>query len=160
VKLYRPHIPLSVRILVATRQCYVAGFNPPARNEGESLASLLTRQLAALAIIWHCHVPDLRLDHHPALALRERRGEGKKTIYKPTANDPGHLFYRPHGAQFEGSHDVKTRIRGDNGQYSDLTLIKRERRRAKKKAGKSKPKRKWGSRPFRSASRWPKRLKK
>ena len=85
------------------------------------------------------------------------------TYYIPDANDPEHLFYRPHGAQFAGSHDVKTRIRGDHGQFSDLALIKRERRRQKKatpakrdftfRTNKSKLKRKWPKRK----TNWPKR---
>jgi hypothetical protein len=99
-----------------------------------------------LADAFGCEVSELRLDHDPPLALRpqERRGLGRKTYYTPDANDPEHLFYRPHGAQHAASHDVKTRIRGEHGQFSDIAMIKRQRRRerpAKRKA-------KIPSRPF------------
>jgi hypothetical protein len=39
------------------------------------------------------------------------------------------LNYLPHRTEFEESHDVKTRIRGPHGQFSDVALIKRQRRR-------------------------------
>jgi hypothetical protein len=69
---------------------------------------------------------------------------GEIWVYEPDANDPEYLVYRPHGAQHAGSHDVKTRIRGEHGQFSDIAMIKRQRRRerpAKRKA-------KIPSRPF------------
>lgn len=156
--LYRPHISLSVRVLVATRQNYEMGANPPAREEGEPLSSLLARQLVSLARLIGCEVSDLRLDHDPALAARQRCGTGKATIYTPPANSPDHLNYRPHGAQFAGSHDVKTRIRGDHGQHPDRVLIKKAKRlergpRPKRPSGfkKSAVKRPWPSRPFPSS---------
>jgi hypothetical protein len=158
-RLFRPTIPVEVKCLVALRQVADPDLNaaPEAilaaeRNRGALLA-LLLRMLAEML---GCTVKDLRLDHNPPLGARQRKGEGKKTIYDPPANSPAHLAYRPHGTQFDGSHDVKTRIRGDHGQYSDIVLVKRERRRQKKK---QKKRRKWSSRPLRSASRWPKSRK-
>lgn len=147
-RLFRPHVPVAVRQTVATRQLGDAIFVQRLhRNEGESASAHLARLLSALAGKLGCAIEDLRLDHDPPLAMRPqfRRGLGKKTYYEPDANDPKHLFYRPHGTQFEGSHDVKTRIRGDHGQYSDVVLIKRARRQERKvnfisSADKSKPK--------------------
>lgn len=165
-RLYRPHIPLSVRIKVVARQLGQLGLselvqttNKTTGTWGEELHILLSHFAAASGYT----LKDLRLDHDPALGTRRRWGEGTDTIYFPDANDPGHLNYRPHGTEFDGSHDVKTRIRGDNGQYSDLMLIKRERRRQKKAAPTSEsgvktrmPKRKWAKRKLQSASRWAK----
>ena len=141
-RLYRPHIPLSVRCKVAERQL-LQGFErlnakvvTATRSYGERLAVLL----AALAADFSCEVSDLRLDHDPPLGARQIVPAGRvipgcwlntfgvPVRYEPDANDPDHLFYRPHGAQFQGSHDVKTRIRGDHGQYPDRVLIKKMRR--------------------------------
>jgi hypothetical protein len=52
------------------------------------------------------------------------------------------LVYLP-----EDDHDIETRVRGQHGQYSDLALA-RKRKRAERK--RTKPKRRWQSRP------WPK----
>lgn len=135
-RLYRPHIPLSVRVKVAERQAaakpnegwrfYVAtGWNPK-MHFGKRLKVLLE----VLAQQFRCTVANLRLDHDPALGARpkHRRGLGKKTYYVPDANDPDHLFYRPHGPEFDGSHLIKTNVRGDHGQHPDRVLIKKQRR--------------------------------
>lgn len=156
-RLYRPHIPLSVRYAVAARQ-----LNWPVNDDLSRLAGygeMLKLLLPELADKLGCEVSDLRLDHDPALGTRPKRGEGKRTVYEPAANDPEHLKYRPHGAQFDDSHDIKTRVRGPHGQFSDIALIKRERRRERKAADAKDPKKK---RPkWRSAQkgkyRWPKR---
>lgn len=179
-RLYRPHIPLKVRLKVIKRQIAqragdgmllaieAAARRSNPRNVGfiPTDAIYLDALLVALSEIIGCEVSELRLDHDPALGARKKTGEGKRTVYDPPANDPDHLFYRPHGAQHEGSHDVKTRIRGDHGQYSDIVLIKRQRRReraavnetVKKKRpdlrkssahnGTHKPKTKWAKRTF------------
>ena len=167
--LYRPHIPLKVRCHVAERQlaayptiqCLHLVVDWDQTTDRARLESALTLLARAIG----CEIKDLRLDHEPALALRpqERRGLGKKTYYLPDANDPEYLAYRPHGAQFDGSHDVKTRLRGDHGQFSDIALIKRQRRRERpakpkraisnaskfpKSPSRIKQKTKWPSRPF------------
>jgi hypothetical protein len=167
--LYRPAIPLEVKLRVVLRQ--LGEMFPDdviaIAKKNRCLARQLNGSLAMLASNLGCEVKDLRLDHDPALATRpqERRGLGKKTYYVPDANDPEFMKYRPHGAQFEGSHDVKTRIRGDHGQFSDIALIKRQRRRERppkpkrpipgkgfeKKTSRmvlTKPKSKWAKRPF------------
>lgn len=161
-RLYRPHIPLEVRCRVAMADILKAGGNPfpHSRRDRESLAGFLARLLEVLAGLRKCTVQDLRLDHDPPLGARPQHRRGDETLYTPDANDPEHLAYRPHGAEFDGSHDVKTRIRGDHGQFSDIALIKRERRRERKledvKSGKKKRsvwhsgKTRWPKRPMRS----------
>lgn len=173
-RLYRPHIPLKIRVQVAERQLRAipeqSAIVETIEETTETWSEQLHHLLLYLARALGCEVSELRLDHDPPLALRpqERRGLSKKVFYTPDANDPDHLFYRPHGAQHDGSHDVKTRIRGDHGQYSDIVLIKRQRRRDRAAAivnetvkknrqkmrsgfahnGKHKSKSKWASRPF------------
>lgn len=160
-RLYRPHIPLDIRVIVAARQIrkidptdpclyglglqYARDFpGDPTVKFGKKLAILL-RQLAKLL---GCEVSDLRLDHDPALGARprHRRGLNPRTFYTPDANDPEHLLYRPHGPEFDGSHLIKTNVRGDHGQHPDRVLIKKERRRQRAEAGDLEPK----------ASRFPK----
>lgn len=107
--------------------------NPPISFAGTPewpLGCRLDFLLRLLAKQIGCDLSDLRLDHDPPLAARpkERRGLGKKTYYVPDANDPDHLFYRPHGPEFEGSHLIKTNVRGDHGQHPDRVLIKKQRR--------------------------------
>ena len=131
-RLYRPPIPLEVKCRVVLAQLGEMFPDDVIEAYRRRLRVLLTTKLAALATLFECEMSELRLDHDPALALRVQRAFGKKVRYVPDANDPEYLFYRPHGAQFTGSHDVKTRIRGDHGQFSDVALIKRERRRQRR----------------------------
>lgn len=169
-KLYRPPIPIETKLAVACRQLgnspWIVAASVAEAKKRRLLAHTLETALAVLAERLRCDVRDLRLDHDPPLGDRDKTGEGKSTAYDPPANDPDHLSYRPHGAQFDGSHDVKTRIRGERGQYSDLARIKRRRRRErgehareiaagkpKRRLKRKKPKR--GRRRIRSASRWP-----
>ncbi len=170
-KLYRPHIPLSVRCEVAERQMEKAVKCLPTNEHGIIYRDLPARTykmkdrldaaLFHLARILGCEVKDLRLDHDPPLGARpkHRRGLGKKTFYIPDANDPDHLFYRPHGPEHEGSHLIKTNVRGDHGQHPDRVLIKKQRRlesppRAKKTTRLSTSRKipnahnPWPSRPF------------
>jgi len=160
-KLYRPSIPVEVRCRVALRQLGEMWVDKAVEARRGHLGAYLKDLLANLSDLLGCTPADLRLDHDPPLALRpqERRGLGKKTYYTPDANDPEHLLYRPHGTQFAGSHDVKTRIRGEHGQFSDIVLIKRARRQEKKKRGKISPKAKIRSRSgfAKGKTGWPKR---
>jgi hypothetical protein len=170
-RLYRPHIPLAVRVKVAGRDCYRAGINPPAREAREPLGNFLKRLLVALSAAIGCEVSELRLDHDPALGARAQVPDksprkdagwsnsfGVPMRYEPPANDPDHLFYRPHGVQFSGSHDVKTRIRGDHGQHSDIALIKKMRRIEKgPKPKRGPPMKSGGFRTTKMKPKWPKR---
>lgn len=155
-RLYRPHIPLEVRCRVALRQLGEM-WPDECLAVWPSKKQMLDGLLARLAPLLGCEVKDLRLDHDPALATRQqfKNGRGEIVRYVPAANDPEHLFYRPHGPQFAGSHLIKTNVRGDHGQHPDRVLIKRERRRLKKahsgahkKGRKMAKRRKWPSRPL------------
>jgi hypothetical protein len=158
-RLYRPTISLSVKCAVAKRQLEASGINPISTQK---LSTFLFLALDALARVWSCDRRDLRLDHDPPLGARCRSGEGKQTVYAPPANDPDHLFYRPHGPEFAGSHLIKTNCRGDHGQHPDRVLIKKMRRiergpQPKRPHSLNKnpkaPKPKWPSRPFPSKGR-------
>lgn len=131
MRLPRPHIPLGVRLQVAQRQLLAADVNifQHARREDEALGGMLARLLDILKTAYYAE--HLQLDHDPALALRKfNKRTGK---YKPDANDPAYLKYRP-----TDDHRTKTFIRGEHGQRSDSAQITRERRRLRPK----KPKRK------------------
>lgn len=159
-RLYRPHIPLDVRCRVAMRQ--LGGFDIDRKIElehpgagGIGYTKLLAMLLMELADLFgSCALVDLRLDHNPALGVRQKRRRGKITVYTPDANDPDFLIYRDKHA-----HHIKTNVRGDGAQYSDTVLMKRERRRKRKKTKRkakhmSRPilarRNPWPSRPFRS----------
>lgn len=123
----RPHIPLKVRLQVAYRQIG----NDPAEARELAAAAVEQRRgatvLKALLDIVRKRLGEevLRLDHTWALGLREY--SPKTGRWTPDANDPDYLRYRGyHG------HDVKTYVRGDRGQFSDTTLMVRERRRKRK----------------------------
>lgn len=141
-RLPRPHIPLAVKCTVAVRQL---GFLWPDQvvAEARSKSALLDELLTKLAGLLGCEVKDLRLDHQPPLAVRDkvRNRAGEIVAYVPDANDPEHLIYRTAHA-----HHIKTNVRGDGAQFPDRVLIKRERHREKKP--KSRTRKAWGSRPF------------
>lgn len=142
VERFRPHIPITVKCLVVLRQLGTLWPDQVLASHSKLLGSMLDR----LATLLNCPVADLRLDHEPALRVREfNKRTGR---YKPDANDPEFLLYRTsHG------HHIKTNVKGDGAQFPDRVLIKRERRRERG----PRPKRfirKIPSRPLKSASRW------
>lgn len=144
-RLPRPYIPLSVKLVVSAFMLFRRGFTfvDFVCKDGETRASLLARRLAMLAPLLNCSVKDLRLDHDPALVNRKKIRRGGVIVgYRPAANDPNFLIYRTAHA-----HDIKTRVRGDGAQFSDLALARRERRRQKRKQSR-RPKKRWASRPF------------
>ena len=126
MKQFRPHIPIAVRIKVAQRQLRDFGVVID-RDAGEGIDVYLDRQLAVLAMHLdsvNLLVP-LELDHDPALCNRkfsERTGR-----YRPAANDPKFLIYRT-----KEDHDIKTRVRGDGAQLSDLAMLRKNKRIAKR----------------------------
>ena len=160
-RLHRPTIPLDVKYRVALRQLGEFWPDDALKAHAGGLGAFLDRLLEKLAELLNCETDDLRLDHDPALATRQRVGDGKKTIYAPDANDPNYLIYREKHA-----HHIKTNIRGDGAQYPDRVLIKRERRRRQgekhpleivAKSFRSK-KSTWPKRKLQSGKRpWPKR---
>jgi hypothetical protein len=139
----RPYIPLYIRTVVSEKLVRSLG-GLPLSGGRQSFNYRIRFNLNLAARIkgltddstWH-------LDHDRPLAARdfnERTGK-----YTPDANDPEHLFYIT-----DEEHRVKTLLRGARGQYSDIALIKRERRRNRP----AKPKRKIPpSRPFPKRSR-------
>jgi hypothetical protein len=136
VRLKRPYIPLAVRVAVSEKLVRSLG--------GMPFSAILSMRWR---LGWNLNLaarikglPDGRsfhCDHDPPLGTRPFSNRTGK--YKPDANDPEHLFYRS-----EDDHRTKTFVRGEHGQYSDIVLIKRERRRNRP----AKPKRKIPSRPF------------
>lgn len=165
-RLYRPHIPLSVRCEVALRQLEYTPeriekriFSEDSRSGGIGFRAYLDELLKRIAAAIGCEVSDLRLDHDPPLGARMKRtvGHPPRQIYSPDANDPDHLFYRPHGAEHAGSHLIKTNVRGDHGQHPDRVLIKKQRRLEngpKPKRGPAIKSRAFGKR---QKIKWPKR---
>jgi len=137
MKLLRPHIPIGVRITVAQRQLKIMHGFVADQDKDEPNEVYLDRLLGHLASYLYkggIFYP-LQLDHDPALTNRkfsERTGK-----YKPDANDPRYLIYRT-----KDEHDIKTRVRGDGAQLSDLALRRKFKRIDKRvKAGKrAKPK--------------------
>jgi hypothetical protein len=143
-RLYRPHIPVEVKCRVVLRQLGEMWPDDAIKNWHGHYGILLAGSLGRLSALLGCSVCDLRLDHDPPLALRTQDqlhyGGKLKTVYLPDANDPEYLIYRS-----AANHDIKTRVRGDGAQFSDLAKIRREKKRNRP----PKPKRAWPSRPFR-----------
>lgn len=160
-RLIRPAIPVEVKFRVVLRQLGEMWPDDIIRLHREARSSMgraVAERLTRLAELLNCEVKDLRLDHDPALGAREKVFRKKVHVdYIPSANDPEHLRYRPHGPQFAGSHLIKTNVRGEHGQHPDRVLIKKQRRLekgaqpvkrrvafpGKNKASRPKPKRQW-----------------
>jgi hypothetical protein len=153
MKLYRPYVPIAIRVQVAERQL---------RQSPLIGASCLDRPDTLSGSAWLAHlllllfdVRKYELHHRPALC--NRRWVPRKSDYDPPANDPEHLVYLA-----EDEHDIETRVRGVGAQRSDLgqrnylKRVKRNRENVKRKGrsvkspsvNKSTAKRKWPSRPF------------
>lgn len=157
MKLLRPYIPLEVRCRAALRQLgYHAHQMDRLIDINRTRPGAVTSYLASLLhrLREHLGAEKLHLDHDPALENRQkvrRKAGGEIIYYAPGANDPDFLIYREGG--FKGSaHDIKTRVRGENGQFADNVIAKRARRRAKKIAQKNAPR----SKNLRSPAPWPK----
>ena len=146
-RLPRPHIPLPVRIEVASRQ----------------LVERIKRGLCSSSVLAPiAHMPRKRdqlneflkllfgtekyhLDHDPSLGARKKvYRKGVHVDYSPRANDVLYLIYRT-----VTEHRLKTNVRGEHGQHPDRVLIKKNRR-LERKTLRRKVK-------IRSANRWPPR---
>lgn len=137
-RLLRPSIGIEARCRIVLRQMgelwpdeviRLNRFVPRETVFRVGLAKLLAAKLKELAALLNCDVAELRLDHDPALGVRRKVfRKGIHVGYSPPANSLEHLGYRPHPAKHAGSHDIKTRVRGDRGQLSDIALVKRNRR--------------------------------
>lgn len=148
----RPHIPLSVRVQVAERQCAV--LNDTFWKLYQSRVLLPTKyplKDRLEALLYHLFGDEKpHLDHDPALVLRTtKRNIWGEVLYYPIANDPNHLVYRT-----KLEHREKTIGRKQDAEKtvttkgSDAWLAGKFRRL-------SKPKRKstLKSRPFPKAKR-------
>lgn len=183
-RLPRPHVPMDVDLLVILRQIgeMFPGVVVQAARRKRCLRKTRDAKLAELSELLGCDVKDLELDHDPALINREKLVDlpsgrrcrvvvvpkGAKVLrYFPDANHPEYLRYRPKAMGADGSHRIKTRVRGDHGQLSDLALARKERNRVKKivavgkrngRFGKAKlrnGKQKIPSRQLKGRSQWP-----
>lgn len=123
MKLPRPHIPVSVRLRVARRQLrrFGADENLLVRFPGERQEVYLDRLLTGLSIYLDAMFEPLQLDHDPALCNRKFYPLTRR--YRPAANNPDYLVYRP-----KQEHETKTRVRGEGAQLSDLALRRKLKR--------------------------------
>lgn len=85
------------------------------------LGKLFEELKLELCAKFQCQWSDLRLDHNPALVLREYDPKTEK--YKPDANDPYFLRY-----MLDADHKIKTTVRGDHGARSDIAERQHRRR--------------------------------
>lgn len=152
MKLLRPHIPIRTQCIVALRQLGEM-WPEEVLSSRSNKAVLLDDLLKRLSEMTGAE--DLQLDHQPALALREKVfRNGVHIEYRPHSCDPEYLIWRDKHA-----HRIKTIVRGDGAQFSDLALIRRQKRR-ERKAAEAKMRNKlskWRTRREEIKSRWPKR---
>jgi hypothetical protein len=135
-RLPRPYIPIPVRLWVIDRQLRAAGL------EVNCLEMSLSAALK-VKLRWLFGDEPIHLDHDPALENRAFNPRTRK--YTPDANDPDCLRYRPTAHEAEGSHHIKTHVRGDHGARSDTAEAKHWRtieRNRQRRAGKLPQKRK------------------
>lgn len=133
----RPGLPpAAVQIVVVERQLvrHMVGPSHLWRRDGDSDGTYLARLLSLLSGCIGCEVADLQLDHDPMLRVRLYRPLDGKPVadwYVPHAHAVDFLVWRSKRPQDAGSHAIKTTVRGEHGQLSDVALAKRERRREK-----------------------------
>lgn len=133
----RPRVPVAVQIAVAERQLRERGTVPMFASLPGTQPSAVHRLRSMLVALFGkepCH-----LDHDPPLMLRWRTAAG----YSPDANDPEFLVWRT-----AEEHRIKTYVRGDGAQLSDMGKRRKEIRRRKKA---ERPRRKWPKRKLRRA---------
>jgi len=129
MKLLRPYTPMPVRIKVVQRQLLRFDVAAPDREKGERQDVYLDRLLGLLSTLMDALFEPLQLDHDPALTNRKKIfRNGKHVGYSPAANNPDYLIYRT-----KAEHDIKTRVRGDGAQYSDLALARKNKRIEKRR---------------------------
>ena len=130
MKLLRPYTPIPVRIKVVQRQLLRFDVAAPDREKGERQDVYLDRLLGLLSTLMDALFEPLQLDHDPALVNRKKIfRNGEHVGYSPAANNPNFLIYRT-----TTGHDIKTRVRGDGAQYSDLALARKNKRIEKRRA--------------------------
>jgi len=135
VRLPRPHIPMRTQARVVECQLLQLGICPPHPFENGKLVSWKRRRDLALRELFG--EAKTHLDHDPALCNRRQiRVGGDFAGYDPPANDPLYLIWRT-----TDNHDIKTRVRGDGAQLSDLAITRKRKRAERKRRPKWKPKR-------------------
>lgn len=137
-RLHRPNIPLSIRLQVVQRQYIEHGLSSQYANYIRQHRPRSKQLAMFLATLFG--MEKIQLDHNPALMNRRQYIRNGKTYYDPPANNPEFLIYRT-----KAQHDIKTRVRGDGAQLSDLAIARKRKRKARNA---QRPKRKWPSRPF------------
>lgn len=153
MKLLRPYIPLSVRVLVAERQIAQAGLSRKTNWMDWLPYRVSSRERLEMNLLALFGDDKFDLDHDPALENRQFNKRTRK--YMPDANDPEFLVYRT-----KENHRIKTLVRGDGALRSDasqrryLKKIARNREKQRVKWTKARRKIRWRSRPLRSESRW------
>jgi hypothetical protein len=134
-KYHRKRVPNRIKIIVALRQLKQLGATD--LEKCERARDYLRRLEAMLCATIGGGSQKVVLDHDPPIRVRPLNKRGTDTV--PPMNDPNYLAYIT-----STDHHEKTFLRGRHGQYSDIVLIKRERRRNRP----AKPKRKIASRAF------------
>lgn len=143
----RAYVRVITRCLVAQRQLRERGIEIRRPRDMNLTAYLETVLLPALAQALGT-TELLEWEHNPALGLRRKRiDETGRTVYTPAENDHRYIEYKPKSA-----HLQKTTGRAPGAERtvtskgSDRYLIaKFDRLEGRTK---SRPKRKWASRPF------------
>lgn len=158
LRLYRPYIPLTVKVAVAERQVRVTGspfwplyLSAVKGAEVQNQPWSLTRRLRVLL---HHLFPYGRyqLDHTPALEQRPRKTIKGKVQYQPDANDPDHLEYSATDLHLQKTTGRKPGAEKTiTSKGSDVWLAKKFRRLEGKT--KTRPKAKIPSRPFQKGKR-------
>ena len=158
LRLYRPYIPLTVRVAVAERQArescglfwplYLSAVEGAERqNQPWTLTRRLRVLLGRLFPYGH-----YQLDHTPALEQRPRKTIKGKVQYQPDANDPDHLEYSATDLHLQKTTGRKPGAEKTiTSKGSDVWLAKKFRRLEGKT--KSRPKQKIASRPFQKGKR-------
>jgi hypothetical protein len=141
MRLPRPYIPLDVRIAVARRQLRL--------GHDWNLSNYSLEKKLKMLLLCLFGAEKYHLDHDPALMLRDIvRTKDGKLKYMPDANDPDFLIYRE-----RQDHRIKTIVRGDGAQRSDLSQRRYLKRIATKQSRrrKFKPRRAKHIRRFKDA---------
>jgi hypothetical protein len=128
-RLFRPYVPIKVQLRVAEDQLLARGMPPP-QFDPLTQRKLPAKQRLYLALRDLFDERKAQLDHDPALCNRRKiMRHGSFIRYDPDANDPAYLIWRP-----ADEHNIKTRVRGEHGQLSDLAIARKRKRSERKKA--------------------------
>jgi hypothetical protein len=164
VRIPRPYIPISVRVVVAERQVHdllTRGITMgwwdfylyQTEEKGWQYAQRLKQLVGKLSEV----LGDvLQLDHDPALILRKYKVDQRKpkaAWFTPNANDPDHLVYRvlgDHGQKTTGRKPgaAKTITTKGSDIWLKTKFARLEKPRKKPKAKIPQRAKSWPKRPF------------